>query len=145
MSRVINLILALIVSTVMIGQNLDISFDHYAILTKDLEQSSKFYLDVLGLPEVEDKTNLDHIRWFAMGGVELHLIEDKEYQVPDQIGVHFALRVKDLDAFMRRMGRQEIEFKNWFGQVGRTNTRPDGIRQIYFKDPSGYWIEVNGE
>jgi len=21
--------------------------------------------------------------------------------------------------------------------------RPDGVRQIYFQDPDGYWLEVN--
>jgi len=23
--------------------------------------------------------------------------------------------------------------------------RPDGIQQIYFQDPDGYWIEVNDD
>lgn len=128
------------------AQEVVLSFDHYAVLVKDLDASTDFYQDVLGLTEIEDKTNLDHIRWFSMGGkTELHVIEKPDFTVADEIGLHFALRVSDLDAFMRRLGQHDIPFKNWFGLQGRTNTRPDGIRQVYLQDPSGYWIEVNGE
>ena len=144
--RSILLLLFLMATHGIKGQEIEINFDHYAILVNDLDSSAHFYMEVMGLKEIENKTKKPHIRWFSMGGkTELHVIEQKAYQIPNEIGVHFALRVSDLDAFVKKMIRHKVSFRNWFGQIGKTNTRPDGIRQIYLQDPNGYWIEVNGQ
>ena len=29
--------------------------------------------------------------------------------------------------------------------VGTSPVRPDGVHQLYFQDPDGYWIEVNDD
>ncbi len=145
MKKIITFLL-LITSIHLSAQEIDIHFDHYALLVRDLDSTVNFYQEILGLKEIEDQTQLDHIRWFSMGGkTELHLIEQKDFKVSDVIGVHLALRVSDLNAFMKKLSDHQIFFKNWFGLPGRTNTRPDGIRQVYLQDPNGYWIEVNGE
>lgn len=145
MKKYFTLLLFLFTLSFSFSQEIDIHFDHYAILVKDLDQSATFYMEVLGLKEIEDKTELPHIRWFSMGGnTELHVIEKKEYSLPDEKGIHFALKVNDLNAFIKKLKDHKVPFKNWFGLPGKTNTRPDGIRQVYFTDPSGYWIEVNG-
>ena len=34
-------------------------------------------------------------------------------------------------------------FETWTGVPLETNDRPDGVKQVYFQDPDGYWIEVN--
>ena len=66
------------------AQKTKINFDHFALLVKDLNTSSDFYMNILGLAEIEDKTEQPHIRWFSMGGkTELHVIEDKQYSVTD--------------------------------------------------------------
>ena len=138
--------LLLITTIHLSAQEIDVHFDHYALLVRDLDSTAIFYQKILGLKEIEDQTQLDHIRWLSMGGkTELHLIEQKDFKVSDVIGVHLALRVSDLNAFMKKLSSHHIFFKNWFGLPGRTNTRPDGIRQVYLQDPNGYWIEVNGE
>ncbi len=121
--------------------------DHYAILVSNLEVSCQFYQTILGLQEIEDQTQQDHIRWFSMGkrGTELHIIEQANYTIPNEKGVHLAFRVKDLDAFVKHLTTKKVAFQNWMGEANTTNTRPDGIRQVYFTDPDGYWIEVNGK
>lgn len=142
-----NLILTLLIVAVSasIACSQSITFDHHALLVKDLEESAKFYQDIIGLTEIEDKTGKDHIRWFSLGnGGELHLIQKEDFVPVDEIGVHFALRAKDLDTFIAHMKATKTYFKNWLGLGMQTNTRPDGIRQIYLRDPNGYWIEVNG-
>ena len=128
------------------AQKTKINFDHYALLVKDLDTSSDFYMNILGLAEIEDKTEKPHIRWFSMGGkTELHVIEDKKYSVTDEKGVHLALKAENLDALIEHLRQHKVTFYNWFGEVDTTNTRPDGVRQVYFRDPNGYWIEVNGD
>ena len=57
--------------------------------------------------------------------------------------MHLALNVNDLDGFMAFLIEKKVHFENWSGEEKVTNTRPDGVRQIYFTDPDGYWIEVN--
>ena len=37
----------------------------------------------------------------------------------------------------------QIEYENWQGQKMQVTKRVDGVFQIYFKDPDGYWIEIN--
>ncbi len=123
-----------------------LTFNHQALQVKDLDKSVAFYQDILGLPEIEDKTEQEHIRWFSMGDQkELHLIEDQNAPTPPVKGVHMALSTTDLDALTNWLNDRGIYFENWMGEEGTTNTRPDGVRQIYLQDPDGYWIEINGQ
>ena len=48
-------LLALICSTSFV-QKTKVNFDHYALLVKDLDTISNFYMNILGLAEIEDKT-----------------------------------------------------------------------------------------
>lgn len=123
-----------------------LTFNHEAILVKDLQKSVTFYQDILGLPEIEDKTEQDHIRWFSMGATrELHIIEDPAFNAPPAKGIHLALTTTDLDALIDHLRDQKVYFENWPGEPDTTTTRPDGIRQIYLQDPDGYWLEINGK
>ena len=121
-----------------------LAFDHYAIQVEDLDASVKFYQKTLNLKEIENKTGLDHIRWFSLGSaLSLHIIEAPEFKNPPEKGIHLALKTQDLDAIVKHLRSMDIYFENWQGDTDTTNTRADGIRQIYLKDPDGYWIEIN--
>lgn len=138
------IILVTLMSTQTKAQDFKLGFDHFAILVQDLEQSSNFYLHIMGLEEIENKTEQPHIRWFSMGTkAALHVIEDKNYKVADVKGVHLALYTDNLDGFITHLRENNVYFENWPGVENTTNDRPDGVRQIYLKDPNGYWIEVN--
>ena len=45
--------------------------------------------------------------------------------------------------FIALLRNKNVPFENSKGTPDTTNTRPDGVKQIYFQDPDGYWIEVN--
>ncbi|WP_224484592.1 VOC family protein [Robertkochia aurantiaca] len=123
-----------------------LTFDHEALLVQNLDESVAFYTEVLSLEEIEDGTGQPHIRWFSLGrDKSLHLIEDKDFTREQQIGIHFALRAKDLDELMTTLKNKNIPFRNWQGEKNTFNDRPDGYRQIYVQDPDGYWIEINGK
>lgn len=123
--------------------NFNFRKDHDAIQVRDLAIAADFYKDVLGLQEIPNGGLPEHIRWFQLNDkVQVHLIESKEEIIKNK-GVHMALNTDHLDEFMSFLKSKEVHFENWTGEKGVTNSRPDGVRQIYFQDPDGYWIEVN--
>lgn len=122
----------------------DLTFDHYTIRVKDLNRSAEFYTKVLGLSEIKNRTQKSHIRWFSMGeGRELHIAQGDSDLIKTYVGVHLALRLKDFDGFLRQLNKYNINLHNSKGIQDSITTRADGIRQVYFQDPDGYWIEVN--
>ena len=122
----------------------DLTFDHYTIKVVDLERSAEFYGQVLGLTEIINRTGKEYIRWFSLGGgAELHIVEGDTSKVQTPVGVHMALRLSDFDAFLGRLTSQGITGHNSRGEAGTITRRADGVRQVYFQDPDGYWIEVN--
>jgi catechol 2,3-dioxygenase-like lactoylglutathione lyase family enzyme len=42
-----------------------------------------------------------------------------------------------------QLKKEHIPFSDWPGEPNKITTRADGIQQVYFQDPDGYWIEVN--
>ncbi|APU67788.1 hypothetical protein C723_0599 [Christiangramia flava JLT2011] len=117
--------------------------DHDALLVKDLKKSADFYGNVLGLKEIPNGGLPDHIRWFQLGDkVQIHLIQSDEMTEKNK-GVHFAWNTAELPKLMEYLKSKNIHFENWPGEAGTTNTRPDGVKQIYLQDPDGYWIEIN--
>jgi catechol 2,3-dioxygenase-like lactoylglutathione lyase family enzyme len=39
--------------------------------------------------------------------------------------------------------KMNLAYSDWPGATNKITIRADGIKQIYFQDPDGYWIEVN--
>ena len=120
------------------------AIDHYAINVSNLEASVAFYQDVFKLEEITNGTGLDHIRWFRLGATqELHIIQVKNLDKKIPKGVHLALAVSDFDRFRESLGIKNIIYSDWPGKENSISVRPDKVRQLYFQDPDGYWIEVN--
>lgn len=120
------------------------SFDHYAINVDDVDESVAFYQRVLDLEEVYDGTGKDNIRWLSLGnGMSLHIIETDRSGVATQKGVHLSISVDKFDAFVQHLRDINLQFFSWQGKPMESNSRPDGVRQVYFKDLDGYWVEVN--
>lgn len=137
------LILVLFTMNIASAQNFEFNKDHDALLVKDLDKAASFYRDILGLKEIDNAGLGPKFKWFELENkVQIHLIESEELFTPHK-GVHLALNVNDLDGFMAFLIEKKVHFENWPGVEKITNTRPDGVRQIYFTDPDGYWIEVN--
>lgn len=79
-----------------------------------------------------------------MGGrSELHIVEGLKKPVQMGVGIHLALRLSDFDRFIDHLKQNGITPHNSKGVSGEITIRADGVRQVYFQDPDGYWIEVN--
>jgi catechol 2,3-dioxygenase-like lactoylglutathione lyase family enzyme len=122
-------------------------FDHISLHVHDLAASVRFYSEALGLSEIENKTRRPGIRWFGFDGARsIHLISggvDPPAERP--LSSHFALASANFDEAVRFLAERGIAFVNSGGKAGEIGFRADGVRQIYFKDPDNYWIEINEE
>lgn len=120
------------------------TFNHIALSVKDVDKSAIFYQEVLRLKEITNRTKIDDIRWFSFGeGKELHLVSILKESVTLNKAVHFALTTANFDAFVKTLEASNVIYSDWPGAQNKITKRADGIKQIYFQDPDGYWIEVN--
>ena len=119
-------------------------FNHAALCAKNLSKTAAFYSNVLQLQKIHHPFNDTLHVWFKIGnGLALHVIQG---QCPDKvhnIGIHLCFSVPNLDLFMKHLDAMNVKYGNWTGEPKKVQSRPDGVHQIYFQDPDGFWIEVN--
>jgi lactoylglutathione lyase len=120
------------------------SFNHLSLSVKDLDSSSDFYKNILGLQEITNRTKKEGIRWFSLGeGKELHLISIIKESVTINKAIHLGTTTPKFDSFVNKLDKLKLKYNDWDGNPNKITVRADGIKQIYFQDPDGYWIEVN--
>ncbi|HMB40677.1 MAG TPA: VOC family protein [Balneolaceae bacterium] len=119
--------------------------NHIAVSVTNLEESEEFYRDFLGLKQIDEPFNDGLHAWFDIGGTQLHLIESADERRERSINNHLCFSTADLESFVETLRSNNIEFRNWAGDPNEITLRPDGISQIYFKDPDGFWIEMNDD
>ena len=126
------------------NDSFNFTFNHMALSVKDIDRSVSFYKKVLSLKEITNRTKTAGIRWFSLGeNKELHLISILKEQVTINKAVHLALTTSDFGRFLKTLEKENIAYSDWPGTINKINIRPDGIKQVFFQDPDGYWIEVN--
>ena len=125
---------------------LTISFNHIALSVKDVDKSIQFYQKVLHLKEIKNTASNSNTRWLSLTeGKQLHLIPRPNSEIKINKAVHFALSTPNLDSVLSNLKKLNIEFSDWKNIPNKIYTRKDGVRQIYFQDPNGYWIEINDD
>ncbi|MCH7411135.1 VOC family protein [Belliella sp. DSM 111904] len=119
---------------------------HIAVFVSNLEQSADFYKNVMEFEEIEEPFKDGLHAWFDIGNnLQLHVIEDNWEPITINKNNHICFSIPNMDAFIANLNEKNIEFEDWAGEKGKINLRPDGIQQIYLRDPDGYWIEINNE
>jgi lactoylglutathione lyase len=122
-----------------------LTFDHISLNVHDLAASVRFYTEIIGLEEIENKTYRPEIRWFGFDGHHsVHLISGGVNPPPQRpINSHYALSSARFDEAVQHLKEKNVQFVNSRGKSGEIGFRADGVRQIYFQDPDNYWIEIN--
>ena len=117
-------------------------FNHIALYVADLKISAAFYREIMGAGIIPDPFQDDRHIWLKIGEHnQLHLIAGS--QRPDPGNMHFAFSVSSVDEFVARLTTAGVGYDDGHGSQNKVRIRPDGVKQIYFQDPDGYWIEVN--
>ena len=120
--------------------------NHIALSVHDLKKSTDFYKDIIGLTMIPEPFHDNKHTWFKIGEhSQLHLIENETSVTEHNKNSHLCFSVSSMDSFIVVLNKNKIQFGNWAGDPNMVTTRPDGIKQIYFKDPDGYWIEINND
>lgn len=118
--------------------------DHIALLVRDLEESARFWTQVVGVAETPNPMGGTHIRWFDIGdGRRIHMQAGDATRTHVEKQTHVALSAADFDAVLARLRSSGAAFSDMAGTPGAVNVRPDGMRAVFLRDPTGYWIEIN--
>ena len=122
------------------------SFNHIALSVKDVNESIDFYKKVLQLTEIKNTASNSKTRWLSISeGKQLHLIPRPDAEIKTNKAVHFALATATLNTFIKHLDELNVEYSDWLDTPNKDYIRKDGIVQIYFQDPNGYWIEINND
>lgn len=118
--------------------------NHIAVYVNNLEVSAKFYESVIGLTQIPEPFKDGRHTWFTLGSAgQLHLISGAEKGLKREKNTHLCFSVKSIEEFIAVLDKNEVKYENWKGEAKAVTLRVDGVKQIYFQDPDGYWIEIN--
>ncbi len=120
--------------------------NHTAIFVQNVAASGRFYQAALGLERLQDPFNDDQHIWLKTSPTtSLHIIGTAD-SVRDYFkNHHTCYSVADFDGCLGRLRAEGIAFEDVDGKAGAFSVRKDGVRQIYLRDPDGYWLEINDE
>ena len=120
--------------------------DHVTLVVKDMEASRKFYVDGLGMVEVERPGFSFPGLWFQAGGTQIHLILEhaESGSAGDETSAslrtsrthHFAFQVDDATEAVQQIERLGLD------RISGPKQRPDGFVQVFVRDPDGYVVEL---
>jgi lactoylglutathione lyase len=120
------------------------SLNHIALYVVDLKISTAFYHDIVGLDTIPEPFHDGRHTWFSVGPKShLHLIQGAKIKTEREKNTHLCFSISSVDAFIATLKKNNVEYENWAGEKNAVTNRVDGVKQIYFRDPDGYWIEIN--
>jgi catechol 2,3-dioxygenase-like lactoylglutathione lyase family enzyme len=126
------------------GDGITFTFDHVALSVSDVDRSREFYETVFGMKNITDRAPVEGVRWLSMGGGgELHLLAIVEGEVSVNQAVHISVKTNDFEGLVAVLDERNVEYTTWLGTEREFTVTEAGTRQLYLRDPDGYWIEVN--
>ena len=120
--------------------------NHIAVYVVNLETSTNFYRDIIGLEIIPEPFHDGRHTWFSIGDhAALHIISGAKSAIAHDKDSHLCFSVPSMEPFITQLEKNNVAYENWPGEAKSVTTRADGVKQIYFKDPDGYWIEINND
>lgn len=141
----LQLIFVLILSQAAIAQQkIKPTLNHVALYVVDIKASANFYSNIIQLDTIPEPFHDGKHTWYSIGPLShLHVIQGAAAATPHDKNVHLCFTVPSVKDFITVLDANHIEYENLVGQKQAVTNRVDGVKQIYFKDPDGYWLEIN--
>lgn len=140
-----SLILVVLAHLIPSAQKVSPVLNHIALHVQNLKRSTEFYQQVVQLDTIPEPFHDGKHTWFRIGpGSQLHLISGAQAITPDK-NTHLCFSIPSVERFIQNLERLNVPYEDWSGKKGAITTRVDKVKQIYFQDPDGYWIEVNDD
>jgi lactoylglutathione lyase len=112
--------------------------NHVSVVAHELDESVRFYVEVLGLEPLPTPDFGFPVQWLRAGALQVHLFERPD-DPPSY--AHFAFEVDDVVAFYERARELGILDRTSFGYA--IAELPGGEAQLYIRDPAGNLLELD--
>lgn len=112
--------------------------NHVSISARDLEESTRFYEELLGMERIPTPKFGGNVQWLRIGSQQLHLAE-RDVAINNLN--HFGVTVDDFPSVYDRA--KEMGIFNDRMQGYHLCELPDGNVQLYVRDPAGNTLEIN--
>ena len=110
-----------------------VAIHHVSVNVSDVEACVTFYTELLGGSLRDDRPDFSFGgAWIDLGPNQVHLIEGR---VPESLGQHFAVQVRDLDETVSELRSKGAVVSDPI-PVGRN-------RQAFVNDPDGNTVELH--
>src|SRR5918993_785109 len=126
------------------GNKIKPTLNHIAMYVVDLKKSTDFYTNIVQLDTIPEPFHDGKHTWFSIGPLShLHLIQGAAGYTDHEKNSHLCFTVPSVPDFIKVLEKNKVEYENWAGEKFKVTKRVDSVYQIYFKDPDGYWLEIN--
>jgi catechol 2,3-dioxygenase-like lactoylglutathione lyase family enzyme len=114
------------------------SFNHVSIHAVDLEESVRFYTEVLGMEKIDTYTFAFPVQYLRLGDLQLHLFQR---DTPAPQFHHIGVDIDDFEGAYQKAKELGIHDSDAF--FSDVYELPDGSVQMYIRDPSGNLVELD--
>ena len=120
------------------------SINHTAVFVVSCKVSADFYQGIIGLDSIPEPFHDGKHKWLRTGPKSsLHIIEGATEKKEYYKNNHTCFSVPSVDAFVEVLKKNKIEFEDVSGNKNVVSLRVDKVKQLWLRDPDGYWIEIN--
>jgi lactoylglutathione lyase len=140
------LILAIMAATTAAMAQKKPVLNHIAFSVYNLEKATAFYRDILSIDTIPEPFHDGKHTWFKISEHgHLHLIQSATSITTHDKNTHLCFSVPSVEELIKVLDKHHIDYENWAGTPKTITKRVDGVKQIYMKDPDGYWVEINDD
>lgn len=128
------------------AQESKVHINHTAIYVIDIQKSTSFYTDIIGLDTVPEPFHDGKHIWYSTGTHSmLHVIQGATAKKEYYKNQHTCFTVPNFKSFLDKLKGANWTWEDVAGNKNAITTRIDGVHQIWLQDPDGYWLEINDD
>jgi lactoylglutathione lyase len=128
------------------AQQNKVHINHTAIYVIDIQKTSAFYSNIIGLDTVPEPFHDGKHIWYSTGAHSmLHVIQGATEKRAYYKNQHTCFTVPDFEIFLGKLQSANWTWEDVAGKKNAITTRIDGVHQIWLQDPDGYWLEINDD